>query len=101
MTSYSLFVLPRVLKDIDALPGNIRQQVRRSLRLLPVDPESSASKRLDYDMKLGREVWRLKLGSWRIIYVIDREMKQIYVVGVRKRPPYQYEDLNGLTLQID
>lgn len=34
-------------------------------------------------------------------HVIDREMKQIYVVGVRKRPPYDYDDLDGLMMQIE
>lgn len=101
MTSYSLYLLPRALKEIDNLPGHVRQQVRRAVRRLPFDPEPPGSKHLDYAVKSGWEVWRLKYGSWRVIYVIDREMKQIYVVGVRKRPPYQYDDLNGLIMQID
>ncbi len=101
MGTYSLYILPRVLKEIDDLPGHVRQQVRRAIRQLPVDPEPPLSKRLEYVVKAGREVWRLKLGSWRVVYVIDREMNRIYVVGARKRPPYQYEDLSGLLAQIN
>jgi mRNA-degrading endonuclease RelE of RelBE toxin-antitoxin system len=101
MTSYSLYLLLRVLKEIDNLPGHVRQQVRRAVRQLPFNPEPPDSKRLDYVVKSDGEVRRLKFGSWPVIYVIDRDMKQVYVVGVRKRPPYQDDDLNGLMMQID
>ncbi len=100
MKSYSLYLLPHVMKEIDDLPGHVRQQVRRAVRQLLVEPEPSSSKRLDYVTKVGWEARRLRLGSWRVIYVIDREMKRIYVLGVRRRPPYQYDDLNGLMMQI-
>ena len=60
----------------------------------------NGSKHLDYPIRTGWEAWRLKLDSWRVVYVIDRDLSRIYVVSVRKRPPYRYEDLDDLVAQV-
>jgi mRNA-degrading endonuclease RelE of RelBE toxin-antitoxin system len=44
----------------------------------------------------GLEVHRLRIDSWRVLYVIDPEWEIITVLAVRKRPPYNYEDLRDL-----
>jgi mRNA interferase RelE/StbE len=51
---------------------------------------------MDYEVKPSHELWRLRLDNWRIVYLIDREWDGIYVLAVRKRPPYQYQDLPDL-----
>jgi mRNA interferase RelE/StbE len=38
-------------------------------------------------------VWRLRIDNWRIIYAIRESGDTIGVIAVRKRPPYEYEDL--------
>lgn len=47
---------------------------------------------------LDRELRRLRIEKWRIIYAID---KMIFVLGVKKRPPYNYDDLNELLEEMD
>jgi len=36
------------------------------------------------------------LDRWRIIYVIDEVDLRVHVLAVRKRPPYDYGDLEQL-----
>jgi len=42
------------------------------------------------------ELWRLRLDSWRILYAIAEADMVVGVVAVRKRPPYDYGDLERL-----
>jgi mRNA interferase RelE/StbE len=44
----------------------------------------------------GVEARRLRLDQWRVVYTIDAEWDVIPVLAVRKRPPYNYEDLAAL-----
>lgn len=39
---------------------------------------------------------RLRIDKWRIVYVVDTENLLISIVGVRKRPPYDYQDLAAI-----
>lgn len=95
MTPYRVWVTPNVFKQIKALPGQIRQRVRRAVSELAEDPRPSDSKILRR-REQGPEVRRLRLDQWRIVYVIAEEDRAVDVVGVRKRPPYDYGDLDSL-----
>jgi mRNA interferase RelE/StbE len=45
---------------------------------------------------LQSEVRRLRLDRWRIVYAITEADEAIDVLAVRKRPPYDYGDLEAL-----
>ncbi len=63
------------------------------------DPRPTRSKRLDLP-EAGREARRIRLDDWRILYAIAERDKLVGVVGVRKRPPYDYGDLAALLAQL-
>jgi len=42
------------------------------------------------------ELHRIRIASWRIVYLIEEGWKLISVLAIRKRPPYQYNDLDEL-----
>ena len=42
------------------------------------------------------EVRRARLDRWRIVYLIDEETRILSILAVRKRPPYNYQDLAEL-----
>jgi mRNA interferase RelE/StbE len=44
----------------------------------------------------GMELRRIRTASWRIVYVVEEADERITVLAVRKRPPYQYDDLDEL-----
>ncbi len=101
MTRYKVYVLPSAAKEIDRLPGHIRQRVRQAVKELARDVYPPRSKRLDYELKSGWELGRLRLESWRLVYVIDREWDRVFVLTVRRRPPYQYDDLDQLLSDVE
>jgi mRNA-degrading endonuclease RelE of RelBE toxin-antitoxin system len=94
-----LWVEPAALDEIAALPGYMRQRVRRVVSELRETSRPSYSKELEVPPDLeveGLEARRLRIESWRVLYVIDDQWESITVLGVRKRPPYNYEDLREL-----
>lgn len=100
MKPRNVYLSPAVLKEIDQLPGHVRQRVRRAILDLRSTPFPPTSKRLAVELTDNRESWRLRIERWRIVYVIDSNREQILVVAVRQRPPYQYEDLDMLLSDI-
>ena len=94
-----LWVEPTVIDEIAGLPGHVRQRVRRAIRDLPSNPRPAQSRALDIPAELqveGVEARRLRMDQWRVIYVIDQDLELISVLAVRRRPPYNYDDLRDL-----
>src|SRR5262245_5797825 len=94
-----LWIEPPALDEIKHLPGNMRQQIRRLVQTLGDEPRPHNSRLLDPPAELplpGVELRRLRLGNWRVVYVIDEAWEIVTVIAVRKRPPYDYNDLSKL-----
>ena len=105
-----VWVDPPALVELRALPGHLRQRVRRAVRDLAQDARPANSRDLELSPAeaarcppaqsggLGRgvEIRRLRLESWRIVFAVDAEWQAITVLAVRRRPPYQYDDLAQL-----
>lgn len=73
----------------------MRQRIRKAVDGLADEPRPSKSKALDLpDIQL--EVRRLRIDRWRVIYFVADESETVDVVAVRKRPPYDYGDLESL-----
>lgn len=99
MSAYKVYVTPQAFKEIKTLPGNVRQRVRRAIGDLADDPRSSESKALQAP-DLDRELFRLRLDRWRIVYTVADADMTVDVLAVRKRPPYDYGDLEALLKDI-
>jgi mRNA-degrading endonuclease RelE of RelBE toxin-antitoxin system len=75
--------------------------VIRTLRTLEQPPQPVESIRLDLTdatllLAADMELRRIRMEEWRIIYLLEPDIQSITVLTVRKRPPYQYEDLAEL-----
>jgi len=46
------------------------------------------------------EIRRIRLENWRIIYAFNEEVNWVWVLGIRQRPPYDYEDLPELISKL-
>jgi mRNA interferase RelE/StbE len=99
LSAYRVYVIPSAWREIRNLPGHVRQRVRRAVGALADEPRPAQSKRLEIT-EVGREARRIRLGDWRILYAIVERDKLVGVVGVRKRPPYDYGDLAALLAQL-
>ena len=95
MSRYEVYTLPQAWDEMKNLPGHMRQRVRRAVKALADDPRPAGSKRLDVP-GFERELRRLQMEKWRIVYVITENEGIVDVLAVRKRPPYDYGDLTTL-----
>jgi mRNA interferase RelE/StbE len=70
--------------------------MRRALRDLASNPRPPHSTALTHPLSLA-EPRRLRIDGWRVIYaVIDADPQVVAVVAIRRRPPYDYGDLDRL-----
>lgn len=105
MDSYQIEITQPARGEIRYLPGHIRQRVLRELKSLTNDPHPHRSQEMNLEksgaaLPPGITLHRIRLDLWRIIYVIESEWQRITVLAVRKRPPYQYEDLEDLIQKL-
>ncbi len=100
MSLYTIYVTPETWQEIKKLPGNMRQRIRRTVGDLSENPRPDNSKPLSLP-SMEIEARRLRLDRWRIIYTIAEEDKIVDILAVRKRPPYNYEDLQALLTNFD
>lgn len=100
MNGYTIYVAPETFQAIKELPGNIRQRIRQAIQNLSENPRPSQSKRLELP-DVEAEIWRLRLENWRILYAIDESERIVDVLAVRKRPPYDYGDLEKLLEELE
>lgn len=99
MSRYTVYIIPSAWPKIKELPGNIRQRVKRAIDSLADNPRPIKSKALDAP-DFESEVRRLRLDQWRIVYAITEADNIVDVLTVRKRPPYDYGDLEELLREV-
>lgn len=100
MRRYTVYVTPQTWPKIKELPGNIRQRVKRAIDALADNPRPSKSKELEVP-DFEPEVRRLRLDQWRIVYAITETDSVVDILTVRKRPPYDYGDLEELLKEVE
>jgi mRNA interferase RelE/StbE len=105
VSAYKVYITPAALQEIRQLPGHVRQRAKHAIDDLKTSPHPPGSKSLDLSDQpppspIACEVWRLRLDKWRVVYAVTEADKTVDVLAVRKRPPYDYGDLNRLLGQV-
>ena len=98
-----LLIEPAAHKQRKKLPGNVRQRIKRAIGGLAQNPRPYFSEKLNtegLELPEGVELRRIRLEKWRIIYAVNDPEEWVWVWGLRKRPPYDYQDLEELTGQM-
>lgn len=101
-----LWVDPPAWAELKVLPGHMRHRMRRAVEALAQDPRPPQSEDLELPPEVaaicppGVELRRLRIERWRVVYAVDDEWDVVTVLAVRRRPPYQYEDLMELVAQL-
>jgi len=93
--NYQIWIEDEAKEELRKLPGNIRQRIRRAIQDLQAQPRPHFSIGLTME-NIKLEARRLRIEYWRVIYIVDEEWSEIGILAVRKRPPYNYEDLPDL-----
>ena len=80
MASYELVFKKSVAKDLRALPQQDVKRILQKIRALADDPRPPGCEKLS-----GLERYRVRQGSYRVIYEI--EDRRLTVPGVKRRTP--------------
>jgi mRNA interferase RelE/StbE len=80
----------RVQRELDALRGVDYDRVVIKLRALANAPRPQGCEKL-YDA-----IYRIRVGDFRIIYLVDEKNKRIEVGGIRRRTEKTYKGIEGL-----
>ena len=81
MKRYQVFIKPSAVKEIEAVSGKKdRQQIMKRIGLLAENPRPSGCTKLS-----GYDRYRIRQGSYRIVYGIEADKLVVYVVKVGHR----------------
>ena len=105
MDSYDVHVQPQAKRELRSSPGHMRQRIWRAMRDLGRDPRPWNSRALDADkanleLGVGVELRRIRIESWRVLYTVEDAWEHVTIIALRKRPPYDYGDLQELFARI-
>jgi mRNA interferase RelE/StbE len=104
MDSFRVEITNDARCEIRNLPGNVRQLIFREIQSLEKEARPYSSKGIrstkTFKIPAGIELRRIRIDHWRILYVVEIEYSLVTVLAVRKRPPYQYDDLEELLKEL-
>ncbi|BAY79624.1 plasmid stabilization system (plasmid) [Nostoc linckia NIES-25] len=78
--SYQIYILRRAQKELKDLPADVYERVIEDIRALAQNPRPLGCLKLT-----NREGWRIRIGSYRVIYEIDDDQTTITVLNVGHR----------------
>jgi mRNA interferase RelE/StbE len=79
--SYSVEVKPPAQKELEALPSSVLPRVIQKMESLGNTPRPAGCKKL----KGHRDQWRIRVGDWRVVYIIDDTAKLISITRIAHR----------------
>ncbi len=80
----------RVQRELDSLREADHQRVAAKLRALAADPRPQSSEKL-YD-----DIYRVRVGDIRIVYLVDEGNRRVEVGGIRRRSKRTYKRIDDL-----
>jgi len=81
VANYSLAIKPSASKELDALDAAVFRRIDRKILQLARDPRPAGCKKLSG----YRDLWRIRAGDWRILYIIDDAAQVVTVTRVAHR----------------
>jgi len=79
--AYSILLRPAAVRDLKALSADVRRRTESAIERLKDDPRPAGVKKL-----VGFEnEWRLRVGDYRVLYVIDDPNRRVLVARVAHR----------------
>ena len=81
MSDYSVQVKPSARKELEALPDNMLARVLQKMEALrPVQRPAGCKKLKGY-----KDQWRVRVGDWRIVYIVDDPAKLVSITRLAHR----------------
>jgi len=81
VAKYSLEIKPAAAKELDALDHALFARIDRKILVLAENPRPSGCKKL----RGYKDQWRIRVGDWRVVYIVDDAAKRVSVTRVAHR----------------
>ena len=81
MAEYALIIGRRASRDLESLPAGLVVRIDGKILALRIDPRPPGVKKLKGELDL----WRIRIGDYRVIYSIDDRARVVDIVRVRHR----------------
>ncbi len=81
MVNYSVVVKSSAQKELDALDDAVFRRIDRRILALAENPRPAGCKKL----KGYKDQWRVRIGDWRVVYVVDDSIKRVSITRVAHR----------------
>lgn len=81
MGNYTVEMKPSARKELWALPNDVLARAVAKIEALTDNPRPPGCKKL----KAYRNQWRIRVGDWRVIYIIDDGEAQVSITRVAHR----------------
>jgi mRNA interferase RelE/StbE len=81
MASCNIVFKPSVEKDLRSLPKSVIARVLRQIEVLRENPFPRQSVKLAG----AEQLYRIRVGDYRVVYAVDKEDKEIMVHYIRHR----------------
>lgn len=78
---YSIEIKSSAEKDMGKLPRDIRRRAAEKILLLEENPRPPGAKHLEAPF----EGYRIRIGDWRVLYVVDDGSHKVFVYSVGHR----------------
>ena len=80
MSRYRIELRPAALRSLRKLDPQIRRRVQGAIALLADDPRPPGARKLK-----GRDAFRVRVGSYRMIYAVEDDVLLVVVVTLGHR----------------
>lgn len=81
MGNYAVEMKPSARKELEALPDTVLARAVKKIDALSDNPRPAGCKKLkDY-----KDHWRIRVGNWRVLYLIDDAAKVVSVTRIAHR----------------
>ncbi len=81
VAKYSLEIKPAAGKELDVLDNALFARIDRKILVLAANPRPPGSKKL----RGHKDQWRIRVGEWRVVYIIDDTAKRVSITRVAHR----------------
>ena len=81
MSSYFVEVKPSARKELEALADKMLARVLKKMNSLGNAPRPAGCKKL----KGYQDQWRVRVGDWRVVYIIDDAAKLVSITRIAHR----------------
>jgi mRNA interferase RelE/StbE len=77
----SILLRPAAIRDLKSLPSGVRSRIEKAIGRLEHDPRPAGARKLvGFD-----DEWRLRVGDYHVLYVIEDSVRQIVIARVAHR----------------